>query len=131
MLCISGQKRNKDNPIEQLKHFLGEKDFSENQHSNHVQFKPRIGDNLVAQSQGESDGGARRKISRTPLKGSRILFYGRVPNSFPTLRGNNSTTTYCITGTANFNSNKDNFRTLSSQGLFESIVINLYPDQSI
>ena len=53
MLCISGQKRNKDNPIEQLKHFLGKKGFSENQHSNHVQFKPRIGDNLVAQSRGE------------------------------------------------------------------------------
>ena len=110
---------------------MGEKDFSENQHSNHVQFKPHIGDNLVAQSRGKSDGGARRKISRTPLKGSRILFYGRVPNSFPTLRGYNSTKTYCITDTANFNSNKDNFRTLSSQGLFESIVINLYPDQSI
>ena len=71
------------------------------------------------------DGGARRKISTTPLKGTRILFYGRVPNSFPPLRGTNSTTTNYITGTANFNSNKDNFRTLSSQGLFESIVINL------
>ena len=79
----------------------------------------------------KSDGGDGQKISRTPLKGSRILFYGRVPNSFPTLRGYNSTKTYCITDTANFNSNKDNFRTLSSQGLFESIVINLYPDQSI
>ena len=40
-------------------------------------------------------------------------------------RGTNSTTTNYITGTANFNSNKDYFRTLSSQGLFESIVINL------
>ena len=60
--------------------------------------------------------GIHREISRTPLKGTRILFYGRVPNSFPPLRG----------GTANFNSNKDNFRTLSSQGPFESIVINLY-----
>ena len=48
---------------------------------------------------------------KTPLKGTRILFYGRVPNSFPPVRGSNSTTTY-ITGTANFNSNKDNFRTL-------------------
>ena len=36
-----------------------------------------------------------------------------------------TTTTY-ITGSANFNSDKDNFQTLSSQGLFESIVINLY-----
>ena len=35
------------------------------------------------------------------------------------LRGTNSTTTNHITN------NKDNFRTLSSQGLFESIVINL------
>ena len=55
----------------------------------------------------KSDGGTRWKISRTPLNGT------------------NSTTTNYITGTANFNSNKDNFRTLSSQGLFESIVINL------
>ena len=54
------------------------------------------------------------------------MFYGRVPNSFPTLRGTNSTITNYITGTANFNSNKDNFRILSSQGLFESIVINLH-----
>ena len=42
------------------------------------------------------DGGARRKISRTPLKGTRILFYGRVPNSFQPLRGTNSTTTNYI-----------------------------------
>ena len=78
----------------------------------------------------KSDGGARRKFSRTPLKGTRILFYGRVPNSFPLLRGINSTTTNYITGAANFNSKKDNFRTVSSQGLFENIVINLYPNQS-
>ena len=63
------------------------------------------------------DGGARRKISITPLNGTRILFYGRVPNSFTPLRGTNSTTKNVITGTANFNNNKDNFRTLSSQGL--------------
>ena len=30
----------------------------------------------------KSDRGARRKISRTPLKGTRNLFYGRVANSF-------------------------------------------------
>ena len=59
----------------------------------------------------KSDEGTRRKISRTPLKGTRISFYGHVLNSFPPLRGNNSTTTNNITGTANFNSNKDNFRT--------------------
>ena len=53
------------------------------------------------------------------------MFYGRVPNSFPPLRGTNSTTAKYIIGTANFNSSKDNFRTLSSQGLFESIVMNL------
>ena len=35
-----------------------------------------------------------------------------------------------ITGAANFSSEKDNFRTVSSQGLFENIVINLYPNQS-
>ena len=63
-----------------------------------------------------SDGGARRKISRTPLKGTRILFYGRVPKSFPPLRGTNSTTTNNITGTANFN---------SDIGFFESIALNL------
>ena len=67
----------------------------------------------------------------TPLKGSRILLYGRVPNSFPPLRGTNSTTTNNITGTAKFNSNKDNFRTLSSQGHFKSIAINLYPPRSV
>ena len=61
-----------------------------------------------------------------PQKGTRILFYGHVPNSFPPLWGTNSTTTNCITGTANFNVNKDNFWTLCSQGLFASIVINLY-----
>ena len=48
---------------------------------------------------------------KTPLEGTRILLYERVPNSFPPVRGSNSTTTY-ITGTANFNSNKDKFRTL-------------------
>ena len=78
----------------------------------------------------KSDRGARRKFLRTLLKGTRILFYGRVPNSFPLLRGTNSTTTNYITGAANFNSKKDNFRTVSSQGLFENIVINLYPNQS-
>ena len=35
----------------------------------------------------KSDGGACRKISRTPLNGTRILFYERVANSFPPLRG--------------------------------------------
>ena len=63
---------------------------------------------------------------RTPLKGTRILFYGRVPNSVQPLRDTKSTTTTnYITGTANFNSNKDDFRTLCSRRLFESIVINL------
>ena len=74
-------------------------------------------------------GTSRRKILRTPLKVTRNLFYGRVPNSFPPLRGTNSTTTNYITGTANFNSNKDNFRTLFCPGLFERIVINLYPNK--
>ena len=49
----------------------------------------------------------------------------RYQNSFPPLRGTNSTTTNYITCTANFNSDKVNFQTLSSQGRFESIVINL------
>ena len=35
-----------------------------------------------------------------------------------------------ITGTANFNSNNDNFRTLSSQGLFESTVRNISPNKA-
>ena len=35
-----------------------------------------------------------------------------------------------ITGTANFNSNKDDFRTLSSQGLFESTVRNISPNKA-
>ena len=30
----------------------------------------------------------------------------------------------------NFNNDKDKFRTLSSQGLFESIVINRYPNKA-
>ena len=33
----------------------------------------------------KSQEGARRKISRTPLKGTRILSHGRVPSSFPPL----------------------------------------------
>ena len=37
--------------------------------------------------------GARRKSLKTPLKGNRILLYGRVQNSFPPLRGTNSITT--------------------------------------
>ena len=41
----------------------------------------------------KSDGGARQKFSKTPLKGTRILFYGRVTNSFPPLIGTNSTAT--------------------------------------
>ena len=54
----------------------------------------------------QSDEGAHRKILRTPPKGTRILFHGCVPNSFPPLRGTNSTTTNYITGTANFNTVK-------------------------
>ena len=54
----------------------------------------------------KSDGGAHRKISKTFLKSTRILFYGRVANLFPTLRG-----------TGNFTS--DN----------ERIVINLNPNK--
>ena len=37
----------------------------------------------------KSDGAARRRISRTPIKGTRILFYGRVPNLLSPLRGTN------------------------------------------
>ena len=81
----------------------------------------------------KSCGGALQKISRTPLNGYQnlvLLACQLVTNSFSPLRGTNSTTTNYITGTANFNSNKDNFRTLSSQGRFENIVINLCPIQS-
>ena len=48
----------------------------------------------------KSDGGTRRKISKTSLKSTRILFYGRVANLFPTLRG---TTNFTANYTANFN----------------------------
>ena len=44
---------------------------------------------------------ARWKISRTPLEGTSILFYGRVPNSFAPLRDTNSTTKNYISGTDN------------------------------
>ena len=74
----------------------------------------------------KSDGGARRKISKTSLKSTRILFYGRVANLFPTLRG---TANFTANYTANFNSDNDNVQQLSSQELFESIVINLYPNK--
>ena len=74
----------------------------------------------------KSDGGARRKISKTSLKSTRILFYGRVANLFPTLRG---TANFTVNYTANFNSDTDNVQQLSSQELFESIVINLYPNK--
>ena len=49
----------------------------------------------------KSDAGDRRKISRTPPKGTRIFYYGRVPKSLSPPRGTNSTTTNYITGTAN------------------------------
>ena len=57
----------------------------------------------------KSDKVARRKIFNNTLKGTRILFSGHAPNSFPPLRDTNSTT---------------------KQGLFESIVINLYPNKA-
>ena len=62
-------------------------------------------------------GAAHQKMLRTPLKGTRILFYGRVPNSFQLLRDTKSTTTNYITGTANFNSNlKITFRHFVLEG---------------
>ena len=75
----------------------------------------------------KSDESARRKISRTPLKGDRILFHGRVPNSFPPLRGTNSTTINYINGTTNYNSNEDNFL---FKDFYESIVINIYANKA-
>ena len=63
----------------------------------------------------KSDGGACWKISGTHLKSTRIYFHWCDPKSLPPLRGTNLTTTNYITGTANFNGNKDDFRTLSSQ----------------
>ena len=66
-------------------------------------------------------------FENTPIKAwYQNLILWTCPNSFPPLRGTNSTTTNYITGTANFNSIKDNFGTFSSRGPFESIVINLY-----
>ena len=76
----------------------------------------------------KTDGAARRRISRTPLKGTRILFYLRVPNSLPSLERYRFKTIKLALQISI--GNKDNFRTLSSQGLFETIVINLYPNQS-
>ena len=70
----------------------------------------------------KSDEGARRKISRTPLKGDRILFHGRVPNSFPPLRGTNSTTINYINGTTNYNSNEDNFKNTFSSRTFMKVL---------
>ena len=67
------------------------------------------------------------KISRAPLKGDRILFLGRVPNSFPPLRGTNSTTINYINGTTNYNSNEDNFL---FKDFYESIVINIYANKA-
>ena len=56
----------------------------------------------------------------------RILFYGRVANLFTTLRG---TANFTANYTTNVNSDNDNVQQLSSQELFESIVINLYPNK--
>ena len=70
----------------------------------------------------KSDGGSRQKILRTLLKRNRNLFYGCVPNSFPPLRGTNSTTTNYMIGSC--------FLTLSCQGLFQSVVVNLYPNKA-
>ena len=71
-------------------------------------------------------------FENTPKRYQNLVLWAchLVTNSFSPLRRTNSTTTNNITGTANFNSNKDNFRTLCSQGRFESIVINLCPNQS-
>ena len=71
-------------------------------------------------------------FENTPKRYQNLVLWAchLVTNSFSPLRRTNSTTTNNITGTANFNSNKDKFRTLCSQGRFESIVINLCPNQS-
>ena len=71
-------------------------------------------------------------FENTPKRYQNLVLWAchLVTNSFSPPRRTNSTTTNNITGTANFNSNKDNFRTLCSQGRFESIVINLCPNQS-
>ena len=57
----------------------------------------------------KSDGVARRKIFNNTSKRYQNLVFRACPNSFPPLRGTNSTT---------------------KQGLFESIVINLYPNKA-
>ena len=77
----------------------------------------------------EWQGCSSENFENTP-KRYQNLFYGSLPNSFLPLRGTNSTTTNYITGTANFNSSQDNFRTLSFQGRLASIVINLYPNKA-
>ena len=64
-----------------------------------------------------------QNFENTPKRYQNLVL--RVPNSFPPLTGTNSATTNYITGTPNFNGNENSFRTLSSQRLFGSIVINL------
>ena len=75
----------------------------------------------------KGEGGSRRKHSSNTPKRYQNLVLWACPK-FISPSSINSTTANYITGTANFNSTNDNFRTLSSQGLFESMVRHLYPD---
>ena len=75
----------------------------------------------------KSDGGARHKISRTPLRYQNLVLWA-CPKFISTperYQFYNNKFWHC-----KFNSNKDNFLTLSSEGLFESIFINLYPNKA-
>ena len=68
--------------------------------------------------------------SITPLKGTRILFYGRVPNSFPPLRGTNSSTiNYTELALQILTVIKITLNS-SFQGSFESIVIYFYTNKA-
>ena len=81
----------------------------------------------------KSDGGARRKISGTPLKGTRTFLWTCPKFITTSKRYQSSAPTTYITGTANFNSNKDNmiiFEHFLVKDVFERIVINLYTNQS-
>ena len=56
----------------------------------------------------KSDGGARRTVSGTRLKGTRIFLWACPKFITTPKRYQSSAPTNYITGTANFNSNKDN-----------------------
>ena len=81
----------------------------------------------------KSDGDARRKISGTPLKGTRIFLWVYPKFITTPKRYQSLAPTNYITGIVNFNSNKDNmiiFEHFLVKDVFEIIVINVNTNQS-